>query len=405
MNKEIRKQLIRIKRVLKKYLPRQLRTKKAAGTALAVAAVLAIAAVTCWGSLAALENQETGSTEARSGEQAGQENSARSEYEQSKDGSAGTEREQGLEDDAWTEREQSKKDAASMKIGQNPGETTGNGESGEDAASIKSEQAQAASSGVQRRLSSREELLKRLVEEMPQKAAQYVVSDPEQPQSADTGTSAAKAEKETEDLWESGIVISYFTAPYPSNSGSEYNAKKAADYLNGAVIPKHSSFSYNKRIGERTKERGFVEAPVILRNKMVPGLGGGICEISSMLYNLCLQSGLPVTERSPHSLQVPYVPGGLDAAVSWGSIDFCFENPYDVPVVLLAGYDDKEKMFLVAAVAPNGAKLLGGTRYVPVSEKIGELTYEARVEVWQGTVQTGIQKLGTSHYAGVDDAE
>ena len=355
MKKRIQKQLALIKKVLKKYLPKQLRTKKAAGTAMAVAAVLAVITVLC---LCGVFRQKDGGTpQPEAVRETAQENAG--EATQTKEN-----KEDPAEDDSPAESEQ---------------------EAGE--------QDQAAQRRVQRKLSSREQLLLRLLNEMPKKAAQYVLTEDESGKENDS------------DLLEQGIVLSFFTAPYPSNKGSEKNAKKAADYLNGAVVPPGEEFSYNRRIGERTKERGFVEAPVIYGSKMVPGLGGGICEISSMLYNLCLQSGLSVLERSPHSLLVPYVPGGLDAAVSWGSIDFRFENSYEVPVVLLAGYDDTEQIFLVAAVARGGKDLLNGTRYVPVSTQTGDLTYETGVEIWHGTTKTGIQKIGTSHYAGIDDAE
>ena len=276
---------------------------------------------------------------------------------------------------------------------------------------------------VVRELSAEERLLQTLLEEMPEKSAgkagirvstaAETSASPEQssgevsasPAPSSGETSDVRAEAGDTELSAAGLVISWFAAPYPSNSGSEYNAKKAAARLNGAVVPAGEEFSYNKRIGERTKENGYVEAPVIMGGKMVQGLGGGICEISSMLYNLCLQSGLEVLERSPHSLLVPYVPGGLDAAVSWGTMDFRFENPYEVPVVLLAGYDDDAKLFEVAAVADGGAALLQGRQYVPVSEKVGELHYETSLEIWQGTVQIGQEKLGENYYMGVDEAE
>ena len=355
MKKRIQKQLALIKKVLKKHLPKQLRTKKAAGTAMAVAAVLAVITVLC---LCGVFRQKDGGTpQPEAVRETAQENAGEA-----------------------TQTKENKED---------PAEENSPAESEQEAG----DRDKTAQRRVQRKLSSREQLLLRLLNEMPKKAAQYVLTEDESGKENDS------------DLLEQGIVLSFFTAPYPSNKGSEKNAKKAADYLNGAVVPPGEEFSYNRRIGERTKERGFVEAPVIYGSKMVPGLGGGICEISSMLYNLCLQSGLSVLERSPHSLLVPYVPGGLDAAVSWGSIDFRFENSYEVPVVLLAGYDDTEQIFLVAAVARGGKDLLNGTRYVPVSTQTGDLTYETGVEIWHGTTKTGIQKIGTSHYAGIDDAE
>ncbi len=290
----------------------------------------------------------------------------------------------------------------------------------------KAEQEPEEETQVVRELSAEERLLQTLLKEMPEKSAREAgirVSlqdasdvknsasselssgeDSASPEVSSGKTSAPSAEGKGTDFTEE-LVISWFAAPYPSNSGSEYNAKKAAARLNGAVVLAGEKFSYNKRIGERTKENGYVEAPVIMGGKMVQGLGGGICEISSMLYNLCLQSGLEVLERSPHSLLVPYVPGGLDAAVSWGTMDFRFENPYEVPVVLLAGYDDEAKLFEVAAVADGGAELLQGRQYVPVSEKVGELHYETSLQIWQGTVQIGEKKLGENYYAGMDEAE
>lgn len=374
-----------IKKLLKKIIPGRIRKKlrsskfrkKAAGTAVAVAAVLAIAAIGI-GCRVYLRREAALEQERIAGEQ---EENERAEGE---------------------ERE---------KAEQEPEEPQ-----------------------VVRELSAEERLLQTLLEEMPEKSAGKAgiristavetSASPEQsseeasasPERSSGETSASpapssgeasdvRAEAGDTELSAAGLVISWFAAPYPSNSGSEYNAKKAAARLNGAVVPAGEEFSYNKRIGERTKENGYVEAPVIMGGKMVQGLGGGICEISSMLYNLCLQSGLEVLERSPHSLLVPYVPGGLDAAVSWGTMDFRFENPYEVPVVLLAGYDDDAKLFEVAAVADGGAALLQGRQYVPVSEKVGELHYETSLEIWQGTVQIGQEKLGENYYMGVDEAE
>lgn len=368
MKKRVQKQLALIKKALKKYLPKQLRTKKAAGTAMTVAAVLAVIMVLCL--CGVLRQKDGGTPRPEAVRETAQENAG-----------------EGLRE---TDPEESGQKTPS-KAGTQP-EERNEDRSGEDSLTGTKQNA-GVQQKVQRKLSSREQLLLRLLNEMPKKAAQYVLTEDESGKGNDS------------DLLEQGMVLSFFTAPYPSNKGSEKNAKKAADYLNGAVVPPGEEFSYNRRIGERTKERGFVEAPVIYGSKMVPGLGGGICEISSMLYNLCLQSGLSVLERSPHSLLVPYVPGGLDAAVSWGSIDFRFENSYEVPVILLAGYDDTEQIFLVAAVARGGKDLLGGTRYVPVSTRTGDLTYETGVEIWHGTTKTGIQKIGTSHYAGIDDAE
>lgn len=220
------------------------------------------------------------------------------------------------------------------------------------------------------------------------------------------------AEKVLTDLpfsWDASRIITYFTAPFPSNQSSERNAKLAAAYLNGTVVAAGETFSYNDTVGERTKGRGFRTAPVIYGDQIGDGLGGGVCEISTMLYNVCLQSGLEVTERSPHTLQVPYVPGGLDAAVSWGSRDFQFRNIYREPVTILTDYDNDREKFIMVLASKSGKSLLGGLRYVPVSVKKSadpdDLTYESYLQVWHGAVMTSQTDLGETAYYGVDDAE
>ena len=93
-------------------------------------------------------------------------------------------------------------------------------------------------------------------------------------------------------------------------------------------------FSFNTTVGERTEARGYQKAKEIVNKKMVAGIGGGICQTSSTLYNAVDQLDVKYVEHHNHSLNVGYVPKGRDATVSWGGPDFRFENSLNVPLLL-----------------------------------------------------------------------
>lgn len=105
------------------------------------------------------------------------------------------------------------------------------------------------------------------------------------------------------------------------------NIKLGIKKLNGATIKTNEEFSFNTQIGPRTPENGFEKAIIFdgHGNKM-EGYGGGVCQISSTLYNAVLSAGFPVTERHEHSRNVPYIEKGKDAAVSYDSEDLKFIN-------------------------------------------------------------------------------
>lgn len=124
--------------------------------------------------------------------------------------------------------------------------------------------------------------------------------------------------------------IASFTTVFNSNNKSRSNnIRLAAKIINGTVIAPGEIFSFNKTVGERTRARGFSEAGVYINGNLDTGLGGGICQVSSTLYNAVLLADLEVLERNNHSLTVNYVPLSRDAAVSWGSKDLKFRNNKD----------------------------------------------------------------------------
>ncbi|MGE4213315.1 MAG: VanW family protein [Anaerotignaceae bacterium] len=139
----------------------------------------------------------------------------------------------------------------------------------------------------------------------------------------------------------SGVVdfnydIASYTTNYSqssSNANRNFNMLLASDSINGIIINPGETFSYNDVIlSHRTAQRDYLAAGVISDGKIVNAIGGGICQISSTLYNAALYSGMTITTRRNHSLKVGYLPVGRDATASWGSIDFCFRNDLDRPV-------------------------------------------------------------------------
>lgn len=130
-----------------------------------------------------------------------------------------------------------------------------------------------------------------------------------------------------------GDCLGTYTSRYnPADTGRTRNVTLAAGKINGAVLNTGDIFSYNGLVGERTAERGFTGAKVYAGGEVVNGLGGGVCQVSSTLYNAVLYADLEVVSRTNHSLPVTYVPLGRDATVSYGTIDFKFKNQYNTPI-------------------------------------------------------------------------
>lgn len=123
-----------------------------------------------------------------------------------------------------------------------------------------------------------------------------------------------------------GLLSSYSTYFDIKNTDRTYNIHVAADALNNTLIKPREVFSFNKVVGPRSKEKGYREALVIIDDKYQPGLGGGVCQVSSTLYNTALLAGLEIVERSNHTLPVAYVPLGRDATVVYGGCDLKFRN-------------------------------------------------------------------------------
>ena len=137
--------------------------------------------------------------------------------------------------------------------------------------------------------------------------------------------------------------FSNLRADFSSNISSsspdrKHNIKNALMSLNKIEIYPNQIFSFNKAVGRRTAENGYREAKIIVNNEFVDGLGGGVCQVSSTLYNSALLAGLEIIEANKHSKQVSYVPFGFDAMVNFGSSDLKFRNNTNEKLTIITNY-------------------------------------------------------------------
>lgn len=130
-----------------------------------------------------------------------------------------------------------------------------------------------------------------------------------------------------------GQYITYFNS---NNQKRSQNISLAAEAINNHVVFPGETFSFNKVVGKRTEDKGYTRAPIIVRGELSEGVGGGICQVSSTLFNAVDKAGVKIVQRYSHSRRVPYVPPGRDATVSWYGPDFQFENKYNQPILIRA---------------------------------------------------------------------
>ncbi len=129
--------------------------------------------------------------------------------------------------------------------------------------------------------------------------------------------------------------IAEYTTHYDgSNVTRTANLRAAAEKIDDIVIPDSRVFSFNQTVGKRTVTAGYDEAKIIKDGEFVDGLGGGVCQVSSTIFECVLRANAKIVSRAAHSLEISYVPLGGDATVQWNSCDFQFENTLGCPMKL-----------------------------------------------------------------------
>jgi vancomycin resistance protein YoaR len=142
---------------------------------------------------------------------------------------------------------------------------------------------------------------------------------PVKEQPAKLSTAAARA------LGIDGVVSTYTTI-YGGIANRIHNVQLVAHLVDGKLIAPGEEFSFNKTTGARTAAKGFLEAPVIINGEVTTGLGGGVCQVSTTVFNAAYEAGLKITERTNHALYISHYPQGRDATVDYPDVDLRFVN-------------------------------------------------------------------------------
>ncbi|MGH3131185.1 MAG: VanW family protein, partial [Gaiellaceae bacterium] len=141
----------------------------------------------------------------------------------------------------------------------------------------------------------------------------------------------AKPERSTAEAQAMGItsLVGGYTTTYGGEPNRLHNVRLVAELIDGTVIAPGAVFSFNQTTGERTADKGFLEAPVIINGELQNGLGGGVCQVSTTVFNAAYDSGLSIESRTNHALYISHYPLGRDATVNYPDLDLRFKNDTD----------------------------------------------------------------------------
>ena len=142
---------------------------------------------------------------------------------------------------------------------------------------------------------------------------------------------AAEPSRTTQDAEAMGItgVVGSYTTTYGGTEGRLHNVALVAQLIDGALVAPGARFSFNQTTGERNAAKGFEEAPVIINGELESGIGGGVCQVSTTVFNAAFEAGLSIEKRTNHALYISHYPLGRDATVNYPDLDLVFRNDTD----------------------------------------------------------------------------
>lgn len=174
-----------------------------------------------------------------------------------------------------------------------------------------------------------------------------------------------------------GMIAQAVTNASSSSSNRLNNIKVSLAAINGTCLKDGESFSFNEVVGKRTTERGYKTATAYSGGTVTEEVGGGICQVSTTLFNAAVKADLTIKERHPHSLTVSYVDVGKDAAVDWGNKDLKFTNQSGDDIYIIC-YLNSEKRVVVEIY---GKKLPNGMSITLEGKKTDTVDYETQYEL------------------------
>lgn len=198
--------------------------------------------------------------------------------------------------------------------------------------------------------------------------------------------------------------LSEFTTTFANSSRDRaYNIALATKSIDGIVVKSGERFSFNTVVGERTQSRGYKNAKVIVNGKYVDGIGGGVCQVSTTLYNALLLAGVTISESHSHTLVPSYVRAGFDAMVAYGTSDLTFVNGSEFDLYISGKTTDNSVTFTIYGkptgytykrVSVETSRTPFDTLYVSDVDKYPELVYEDQLKV----LTNGIDGLKCNSY-------
>jgi vancomycin resistance protein YoaR len=137
-----------------------------------------------------------------------------------------------------------------------------------------------------------------------------------------------RAERTANEARRMGIkkLVASYTTTYGGEANRLHNVRLVSRLVDRALIPPGAEFSFNRTTGERNEAKGFREAPVIINGELQTGIGGGVCQVSTTVFNAAFEAGLPINARTNHSLYISHYPTGRDASVNYPDLDLKFVN-------------------------------------------------------------------------------
>ena len=152
----------------------------------------------------------------------------------------------------------------------------------------------------------------------------------------------AEPEITTAEISQKFTLIAAYTTKTTSESNRNTNIRLACEAINGTALMPGQTFSFNEATGQRTTAKGYKSAGAIAAGQSIEEVGGGICQVSSTIFNAVARANLEITSRSPHAWPSTYVNIGEDATVNWPNLDFKFTNNTNSPIFLITYYKDRQ---------------------------------------------------------------
>lgn len=196
----------------------------------------------------------------------------------------------------------------------------------------------------------------------------------------------------TEQLSSSFTMIAAYTTETTKDSNRNTNIDLACKAINGTALLPGQTFSFNEATGQRTVEKGYRSAGAIAAGQSIEEVGGGICQVSSTIFNAAARANLEIVSRSPHAWPSTYVNIGEDATVNWPNLDFKFKNNTSSPIFLITYYKDRRMSAEIWGVSlGEGVTIDLESKIVKTMEPPSDIKYEYNAELPYGTSKTTVK--------------